>query len=232
MKIAFLGDSITEGVHGYSYIKVLEELNSNLKISNFGKGGDTVSSLSKRMKKINGLNQYDIIFLFIGINDILGKISWFYKLIKILDKQPVASSLDDLKKHYKATLDYLEKLNSKIVVIPPLLIGENINNKWNKQVTGVVKVIESTLKAYSSMDYIDIRKDFVRYLKDKELNEYIPLKAMDMRQDGIDIRSGKDIDEISVKRGLHLTIDGVHINKLGAKMIANSIQKYLSEYNK
>lgn len=232
MKIAFLGDSITEGVHGYSYIKVLKELNTNISFSNYGKGGDTVSSLYKRMKKISDLNEYDIIFLFIGINDILGTLSWFYKLLKVIDKQPVAKSKEAFQSTYKNVLEYLNLLKVKTVIIPPLLIGEKIDNKWNKEVTNLVKIIESLIKNYPSMDYINIRKEFEDYLKNKDLSDFVPLRAMDMKQDGDDIRSGKDVDTIGERRGLYLTIDGVHINTLGANMIANNIQMYLSEYNK
>ena len=232
MKIAFLGDSITEGVHGYSYIKLLEALDSDLEISNFGKGGATVSSLNKSMKKIDNLQDFDLIFLFIGINDILGKMSWVYKIIKMLDKQPVAKSLAAFKSYYVDTLDYLEETKTKIVVIPPLLIGEDINNKWNKQVTELVNIIESALKSYPKIDYINIRKEFVEYLETKVIGDYIPIKAIDIKNDGDDMRNGKNVDEISEKRALHITIDGVHLNTLSAEMIANSIQKYLDEYNK
>ena len=232
MKIAFLGDSITEGVHGASYIKVLEEMNTDISFSNYGKGGDTVSSLLRRMKKINDLNEYDIIVLFIGINDILGTLSWFYKLLKVIDKQPVAKSEEAFQTSYKSVLEYLNQLNAKIVIIPPLFIGEKIDNKWNIEVTKLVEIIESLIMQYPEMDYINIRKEFEDYLKNKVLSDFVPLKAMDMKQDGDDIRSGKDVDAIGERRGLYLTIDGVHINTLGARMIANSIQMYLSEYNK
>lgn len=232
MKIAFLGDSITQGVHGYSYIKVLQDLNPTLELTNYGKGGDTISSLNKRIKKIDNLKEFDILFLFVGVNDILGKLSWFYKILKIMDKQPIAKSNDVFKAQFKDTLEYLSKTKRKIVIIPPLLIGEDIDNNWNKQITKLVKIIKSLQKHNPKVDYIDIRKDFTDYLYKKKLSDYIPLKAMDMKQDGVDIRSGVDVDKISDKRGLHLTIDGVHINTKGAKMIANSIQNYLDGYNK
>lgn len=232
MKIAFLGDSITHGVHGCSYIKILEEINPKYEFTNYGKGGDTIVSLFKRVQDIDDLAEYDIVFLFVGVNDVLGRLSLFYSLIKTLQKQPCSKTVTSFESYYGKTLKYLQERTRKLVVLPPLFIGEDINNKWNKKITERVTVISSLVTSNSDVDFIDIRREFREYLQDKKISTYLPLKASEMKQDGIDIRSGKNVDLISESRKLHLTIDGVHINTLGASLIANSIQDYLNHYKR
>ena len=70
MKILCIGDSLTYGNIGYSYIPFL---NKNLLISNKGINGDTLYGVSNRLKKIlaSSNNNFDIIILGIGTNDIL-----------------------------------------------------------------------------------------------------------------------------------------------------------------
>lgn len=47
--IAFFGDSLTEGSPGVSYFDILKDKLPNENLLNFGKGGDTVISLYKRI---------------------------------------------------------------------------------------------------------------------------------------------------------------------------------------
>lgn len=232
MEIAFLGDSITEGIHGCSFIDILEKNNPNDKFDNYGKGGDTVKSLYKRIRLIEHLKEYDFIFLFIGVNDILGKLSWFYRLIKTISEQPAAKDSKEFLLYYKKIMDFLVSLNTKIVVLPPLFIGEDISNEWNKKVLKMVHSIEKLLEEYSNIKYINIRKDFLNELKDKVISDYIPLSALEMKQDGDKMKKGIAIDDISKERGLYTTIDGVHLNTVGADIIASKVQEYLSAFKK
>ena len=48
MKVLFLGDSITEGVPGVSYVELIKK-ETTYECINRGKGGDTVSSLYRRV---------------------------------------------------------------------------------------------------------------------------------------------------------------------------------------
>jgi lysophospholipase L1-like esterase len=226
MKIAFLGDSITEGIHGESFVDIIQENNPRFHIDNYGKGGDTVKSLYKRMQHINNWKEYDFVFLFIGVNDILGTLSWFYKLIKRIDKQPCSKNSVDFSLYYNKILNFLVRNAKKVVVLPPLFIGEDSTNKWNCMITELVDTIETSITGLPSIDYLNIRDDFNEYLVGKEISDYIPLKALEMKQDSDDMKHGKPVDEISKKRGLHTTIDGVHLNSIGAKIIADRVEHY------
>ena len=75
MDIIFFGDSLTEGVPGASYYKILKEKLPEHNLVNCGKGGDTVNSLYNRIKKMNISKKYDIAFIWIGTNDVFKKAS-------------------------------------------------------------------------------------------------------------------------------------------------------------
>lgn len=227
MKIAFLGDSITEGVPGVSFVKLLEQRYQNHEFINYGKGGDTISSLYKRIHKIPNLDQFDAIVLFVGVNDLFGKLTCMYRIIKTLMRQRWAKNIDVFQKQYQDTLEFLLTKASRIIVIPPLLIGEDIHNKWNTTLSKYVQTIESLLTTYPSIEYLDIRKQVLDYLKDKTISDFIPSNVFELLQDVRELHSDLEVDERSQARGLHLTLDGVHINSIGATILSDGIQNIL-----
>ena len=81
MNIIFFGDSLTEGIPGVSYYNILKEKLPQHNLGNCGKGGDTVISLLRRIKKMNISQTYDIAFLWIGTNDVLVHVSKKFPLI-------------------------------------------------------------------------------------------------------------------------------------------------------
>ena len=68
MKIAFLGDSLTEGHPGESYLARLRRLLPGDELRNGGRGGDTVPALLARLEH-TGLEPADLAFVWIGVND-------------------------------------------------------------------------------------------------------------------------------------------------------------------
>ena len=88
MKIAFYGDSLTEGLIGASYIEILREKLPEYTLLNYGKNGDTVLSLYRRIVKMKSLEPVDLAFLWVGVNDVFIKVSWHYPLFKTLLRKP------------------------------------------------------------------------------------------------------------------------------------------------
>src|SRR5690625_7743625 len=69
MKIALIGDSLTEGRPGVSFFNILKEKFPNITFINLGKPGETVKSLHTRLLKTKLDIDYDLTFLWIGVND-------------------------------------------------------------------------------------------------------------------------------------------------------------------
>ena len=229
MKIAFLGDSITKGDLGVSFVDILQTKLKEHELVNYGKGGDTVSSLKKRIMKIPEISSYDVIVIFVGVNDVLGKFSFAYKIVKILMRQRCAKGIDALERDYRDIIEFIQSENTEIFVIPPLLIGEDITNRWNIELVDIVSSIETIVKEYSNIEYLDVRSSYLEYLSDKQISEYIPYKLSKLLDDKKNLHTDEDVDERSESRGLHLTLDGVHINSKGANILANSIFKSLTK---
>jgi lysophospholipase L1-like esterase len=223
MKIAFLGDSITEGIPGVSFVNILQERLKDHELKNFGKGGDTVSSLKKRIKKIPNLPSYDVIILFVGVNDVFGKLTFLYKVLKTMTRQRWAKGVPDFKSDYRSILDDVLSENTRVIVIPPLLIGEDVTNKWNVELLQYVSAIEGVIKDFSGLEYIDVRKEYINYLSGKKISGFLPRRLSELLKDVREIESDEGVDERSKARGLHLTLDGVHINSKGARILADSI---------
>lgn len=223
MKIAFLGDSITEGNLGVSFVDIIENRLPDLAVKNYGVGGDTVASLYKRIQKMDNLDTFDVFVLFIGINDVFGKLNLQHKLIKILSNQITAKNSDSFKKTYNNLLQYLLAYNKKILIIPPLLLGENLNNRWNQQVQELASLVKEQANFYKSVRFIDLRNIFVERLENKNISNYLPIKLLSIKRDVDTLNSDPIIDSKSKERGLHLTLDGVHINSIGANIIAREV---------
>ena len=68
MRIAFLGDSLTEGHPGESYLARLRRLLPGDELRNGGRGGDTVPALLARLEH-TGLEAVDLALVWIGVND-------------------------------------------------------------------------------------------------------------------------------------------------------------------
>jgi isoamyl acetate esterase len=75
MRIVFLGDSLTEGIGGASYLRALGALVANdpwpggVTLINAGRGGDTVLHLIRRMVRDVVSHAPDWVVIFVGVND-------------------------------------------------------------------------------------------------------------------------------------------------------------------
>jgi lysophospholipase L1-like esterase len=75
MRIVFLGDSLTEGVDGASYLRVLRKRVASdprmrgVELVNAGGGGDTVLNLSRRVARDVIPRPPDWVVIFVGVND-------------------------------------------------------------------------------------------------------------------------------------------------------------------
>jgi len=226
MKILFLGDSITEGIPGVSYVSIMQDSNSDYDLVNRGVGGDTVSSLLRRVKKMNDLSSFDQIVLFVGVNDVFGKLTNTYKILKTLTKQRWAKDTSIFKKQYEDLIAHIMKKNKNIIIIPPLLIGEDISNKWNIELYVLIKIVND-ISNTNNLTYLDLYSEFKEYLNDKQISNYLPMKITELLKDVKGLTTPSLVDQKSNERGLHLTLDGVHINSKGAKIISKAISNYL-----
>lgn len=225
--IAFWGDSLTEGFPGASYFEILKKRLPEYKLFNYGKGGDTVVSLYRRLKSLQLNEPVDIAFLWIGVNDVLVKISSSYPIIKTINKQPWSSEHEEFERYYHLTLEILCQGANRVITVPPLFMGEDINNSWNKDIDELARIIEQVSASYKNVEYLDLRKIIFPKLIDMKVSEYLPESATRVALDAILLKRMGQIDKKSAERGLFFTLDGVHLNSRGAEIVAETFLEFI-----
>ncbi len=228
-KILFLGDSLTQGTLGVSYVNLLRRRLHNYELINAGKNGDTVIGLSRRLKKTPLSNQMDMIFVWIGVNDVLATISWNFPFWRIVLNEPWAQNHAIFKKHYDEILSYCASKSERIIAVSPLFIGEEYHNKWNRKLRELYAIIKTLAKKYESVDVFDIHTMMIQKVKGKTISSYLPKNIIRDWTDAITLHSIKNIDEKAQERGLHVTFDGVHLNSNGAEYVADAFLQLIEK---
>jgi len=179
-----------------------------------------VISLYQRIKKLNISETYDIVFLWVGVNDVFVHVSWKFPITRLLFNQRWTKNIDDFINRYKRILETITYNTKKIFVVSPSIIGEDIHNKWNKKLGELSWEIKALASKYENVEYIDVRKDFISTLSSKKYSNFLPYRII------VDIilayllNNSERVERKSKNRQLYLTLDGVHLNNVGAHMIA------------
>jgi lysophospholipase L1-like esterase len=223
MNIAFIGDSLTQGIPGSSYLTILRSQLPHHRLLNLGKGNDTVVSLYRRVSHLRfSPTPFDIVFLWVGVNDIDRGSSWANRVANVLRRQPRSRDLDDFRLYYEKTLEILRQSAIRVVAVSPLLKGEDIHNRWNQELGTYAEVIRSLSIQDEQTEYLDLRERFFSRLAAERITNYLMKGPLSVGLDILTLRNDAQVDEIAAKRGLHLTLDGVHLNSAGAALVAEA----------
>lgn len=222
MRIAFFGDSLTSGVPGSSYYAILRERFPDDKLLNFGKVNDTVVSLYRRISAMRVDEPFDLVFLWIGVNDVPLTERWSYRAFHTLLGQRRARDNDEFRSYNRATLDLLCANTRLVIVAPPALKGENLENCWNRQLADLARLIQDLAADCDGAEFLDLSAIFARNLAGRPPSDYVPDNTVRVLLDAMTLRTDEQIDGKAVKRGQHLTLDGVHLNSAGAKLVTEA----------
>lgn len=166
-KVIFFGDSITRlGVEkdkksGTGYIlrldSMLKKENKSNQFELIGAGidGNKVYDLYLRMDDDVLAKKPDVVFVYVGINDI-----WHKTLLG------TGTDADKFEKFYQAIIDKLKSANIKAVLCTPAVIGEKTDNT-NQQDGDLNKYsnIIRSLAQQNNLLLVDLRKDILEKLK-------------------------------------------------------------------
>lgn len=225
MKIGLVGDSLTEGRPGVSFFNILKERFPNDTIVNLGKPGETIKSLHTRLTKVKLDTDYDLIFLWIGVNDV------YSKLLSV-QAQPVAKDQEEFKEYYQNVLKLIQASSNEIVVVAPAIVGENLENAPNKELKELSALVQSITTKYPNASFLDMRTIFEEHLSKTTSSEYIGTNPFRVMVDVFFYKKTKKVDELSKKRGLQLTLDGIHLNSLGAEIVAAVYESTINQTKK
>ena len=208
-KVIFLGDSITQNAVINSedfkgFISLLEEnVKQNTKLIGKGIGGDKVSDLLTRYRDdVIKLNP-DIVFIYIGINDVWHKYDY-----------GTGTDIDLYENGLRQIITDLKENEVEVILCTPTVIGEN---KGEFTLVNQFKDIE-TMEIMNND--LDDYSDVVR-----KLSKEFDTKLLDLRKIFMQYISENNPENKS--KGV-LTTDGVHLNNLGSKLIADEMIRFIN----
>lgn len=210
-KVVFLGDSITEagesiegeGTYKGFITSLRENVSQEVELINKGIGGNKVSDLLLRYNDDVLKLKPNIVFIYIGINDVWHKYDW-----------GTGSDIDIYEKGLRKIITDIKAVGAKIILCTPTVIGENngefkLNNNFkdidtteimNKDLDAFSDVVRNLSSEFNT-DLLDLRKKFKEYISEN--------------------------NDQNMPKGV-LTSDGVHLNNEGNKLIADEMIKFLN----
>lgn len=225
MRIACFGDSLTEGIPGVSFLEALEAMLPEDTLLNCGKGGDTVISLYRRIGRRQLQGPADVAVLWVGVNDVLAKLSLGHAMLKRITRQPRARDLAEFSDYYHRTLESLCRRAGRVLAVSPLSVGEDLANPWNRELEGLCEVIALVSASFDAVQYVDLRAFLSERLLKERASDYLPKSVASIARDAFFLRTSAQVDTVASRRGLRVTLDGVHLNSEGAHGVATELRR-------
>ena len=231
--IACIGDSLTHGNIGQSWVDYLREEFPNDIFLNEGINGNTVWQVIQRLDPILKCEP-DLIILMIGTNDAMGSFDIDSGLrYKKNNNLPEVPSFIKYKEQF---FELIEKINfqSKIAIctLPP--VGENKNSEVNQHVKQFNDYIEfiANLKKISLLPVSDSLWSDINVRTYPLKLDYNPKSIPIMRR----IFGGifhhyllkKSWDDIAKTNGQWILFDQIHLNERGAKIVYQLAKNFIS----
>jgi len=161
-KVVFFGDSITEaGAKPGGYIVKIgerataEKLADQYDLLGAGIGGNKVYDLYLRMDDDVMAKNPDIVFIYIGVNDVWHKRSY-----------GTGTDADKFEKFYTAIIKKMQAKNIKIVLVTPAVVGErpDASNELDGDLNFYSNIVRNLAKK-NSLPLVDLRQAFLDYNK-------------------------------------------------------------------
>ena len=208
-KVVFLGDSITQNAVINSdkfkgFISLLgENVDQNTELIGKGIGGDKVSDLLTRYRDdVIKLNP-DMVFIYIGVNDVWHKYDY-----------GTGTDIDLYENGLRQIITDLKENGVEVILCTPTVIGEN---KGEFTLVNQFKDIETMEIMNNDLDdYSDVIR---------KLSREFDTKLLDLRK--IFMQYISENNPKNKSKGV-LTTDGVHLNNIGSKLIADEMIKFIN----
>ena len=159
-KVIFFGDSITQmGVNKGGYIDLIKQdlvnkgVADNYEIIGAGIGGNKIYDLFLRMDK-DVLEQHpDIVYIWVGVNDVWHKSS-----------MGTGTDYDKFGKFYDAVVKKMQAQGIRVILVTPAAIGER--NDFSNEQDGDLNLYSNWIRKYAAdntLGLVDLRKSFHEY---------------------------------------------------------------------
>ncbi len=241
MKILFIGDSITRGSVGVSYVKLCEAKCKNVSIVNAGVNGDTLNIIATRLIRI--LIQepsFDYIILQAGYNDLIlpvfkakgGLFRFGYRRQIKKGATPLLNAVD-VENFYSSVIEQIMRLSSGKLILTT--IGPV--NEWQDDPLNRVRLRYNDsirkVAGYYKCLLADTAEVFDNEIASAAPDSYFLNNFWNVViLDRLTCMFPNAADKLSRKRNLKLTVDGIHLNSRGAAIFSETVLKLISVGNR
>jgi lysophospholipase L1-like esterase len=243
LRVVFVGDSLTEGTHGASYLAVLQTMVarttalSDIELINVGVGGDTVENLRRRLATDIAPHDPNWVVVLIGANDcttwLIRRGLWrpivFWRTRRYFAHEKGVSGAI-ITQRFEAGLRALvtemrSQTRARIALCTPPPQGvEPRSPRWRlmTRYAGAIRRVAVEMDC----DLIDLHARWSVVARDvprRSLRQRWQALLGALRGDG-----ASDIETLARERGYVLTFDGVHFSARGAALAAEVMRDWLT----
>ena len=224
--VACIGDSLTHGNVGQSWVDYLRHEFKDILFLNEGINANTSWQVLQRLEPILECKP-DVIILMIGTNDALGSFDVNSGLrYKRNNKLPEVPTFDKYKEYLPKIIDRLS-VSSKVAIctLPP--VGENKESKVNQHVNqfnDFIKIVakEKNINLLQVSDSLWSDIDSRTYPSELDYNpKSIPLLRRIFGGIFHHYLFKKSWNEIAEAKGQWILFDQIHLNERGANIVFN-----------
>jgi lysophospholipase L1-like esterase len=234
--VVCFGASLTAATVSYSYRELLETRPTlaDFRFINHGVDGDLAWNGLQRLDQVIA-DRPDFITILIGTNDVNATMSDRNRArYKTFNHLPVEPTLEWYELNLKTIVQRLkQETQARLAVHSLAVIGEDLAHEANRKIDlyneAVFRVAQD-----EDITYLPLHERMVAYLKDHE-GDRVHLPPRLEYRDGLHNignatalhASGLSWDEVSRRNGLLVLTDTLHLNSVGAGMIADLIEGWL-----
>ncbi|MVN92402.1 SGNH/GDSL hydrolase family protein [Mucilaginibacter aquatilis] len=232
IKVACLGDSITQGTDSYNWVADLQqELLPDYEFYNFGVNGELAYNNLKRIDKLVTL-QPNFIVILVGTNDVLATLSEgntrLYKRNAALPREPdMAWYVDNLE---QIIVTLLQETTASIALTSLPVIGEDLMDSANKVVSNYNEKIKRLVQKYA-LHYLPLNEAITTYLEANPVAKSVVYRPFGWRlKVNMHFRTRvlkQDWESYAGLNGLQVTTDTIHLNQVSGKMMVDLVAQFL-----
>lgn len=153
MRIAFLGDSLTEGAPGASYFQLLRRRLVADELFNLGRAGDSVADLYARIQR-SGLEPVDLAFIWIGTNDAaIGE--WAPWAFEAFEPVSWETTLAHLATVYRRLLAWVMQRTAAAICVPPAA-ADGLDGDWARRVADLGELVAAAVAVQAGASLLDL----------------------------------------------------------------------------
>lgn len=225
MKIVFLGDSLTNGEYGGSFVDVVAKKLPDHTIINAGVGGDTVVNLFRRYESVIEEHQPDAMFVMVGGNDAasyaMEDTRIYYRSSKKIENGVVTPEIFETT--YR---DLLTELQLHHIITFVGLAPTEYNTtliKAKHEFNEIAKRVANSL----NIDVLDLETPF----EPENIVEREPVSLKFIQDIGYRMSSGwTDYESERDKYGYTHTFDGMHLMPASAEKMGTLVAEFLQQH--